>query len=93
MCNFIMEDVMGKEQTQDNVFQSNRFQSNTFQGDMEELKGKVRQLWGKLSDDEIEHCEDQRDRLLKAVEQQYGIPREKADKTLRDIERQCGKAA
>ncbi len=93
LCNVKVEKIMNKEQSQGTVIQGNRFQTDAFQGDMNKLKSKVRQVWGKLSDDEIEHCEDQRDRLLRAVEQQYGIPREKADKTLRDIERQCSKAA
>lgn len=84
---------MSRESAQGDAFQSDRFQSNPFQGDIGELKSKVRRLWGKLSDDEIEHCEDQRDQFLRSVEQQYGIPQEKADKMLRDIERQCSKAA
>lgn len=84
---------MNREQAQDNGFQSTQFQSSSFQGDIDELRNKVRQLWGQLSDDEIEHCEDQRDRFLNAVQKKYGIQKEKVDKTLREIERQCGEAA
>lgn len=83
---------MDKGKQRDVMFQP-QMASGSSQGELAELKKRIRKVWGNLSDVEIEHCEDQRENFLRAVEKKYGIPLEKAEKTLRDIERQCGIAA
>ena len=80
---------MSKEQVQ-----TPQFRIHSFQGDVDELKKKIRQQWGSLlNDEEIEHCTDQRERFLDAVKEKYGLPKEKAEKMLRDMEQQCRDAA
>jgi uncharacterized protein YjbJ (UPF0337 family) len=53
-------------------------------GKWKEIKGKVKEQWGELTDDEIDRIEGKRDQLLGIIQQRYGMAREDAE---RDIER------
>jgi len=52
----------------------------TLQGHWDELKGQVKEQWGKLTDDEIKEIGGRKDQLLAKVKQHYGIGKEKAEK-------------
>jgi uncharacterized protein YjbJ (UPF0337 family) len=51
---------------------------NTVQGNWEELKGKVRQTWGKLTDDDVERVKGNWQELSGKVQKAYGYSKEKA---------------
>lgn len=44
-----------------------------------QLKGKVKQRWGELTDDDVEVIEGKRDRLIGKIQEKYGISREEAE--------------
>ena len=59
---------------------------DTIQGNWKELKGKVREQWGKLTDDDFATMEGRRDQLVGALQKRYGIERDEAERQVRDFE-------
>ncbi len=47
-------------------------------GKWAQLKGQVKEQWGKLTDDEIDELDGRRDQLVGKVQERYGIAREQA---------------
>ncbi len=60
------------------------------QGNWEQFKGKVKQSWGKLTDDDIALLNGHREEFFGKVKENYGIAKEAAEKQLKDIETSCG---
>jgi uncharacterized protein YjbJ (UPF0337 family) len=60
---------------------------NTLKGEWSVIKGKVKQKWGKLTDDDLLEINGQRDQLVGKLQKRYGLAREKAEKELTDFER------
>jgi len=52
------------------------------EGSWAELKGKAKQKWGKLTDDELEAAGGKKEELLGQIRRRYGITREGAEKQL-----------
>jgi len=61
-------------------------------GKFQQLKGKLKETWGRLSDDEIALYEGQRDQFFGKLKEKYGLAREEAEERIREIE-QMQKAA
>lgn len=53
-----------------------------FLGKWTELKGKVREKWGKLTDDEVEELKGDYDQFVGKLQQKYGYTKEKAEEEL-----------
>lgn len=53
-----------------------------FQGKWNQMKGKVKQQWGKLTDDDLNQISGKRDELLGLVQERYGWERERAETEL-----------
>jgi uncharacterized protein YjbJ (UPF0337 family) len=56
--------------------------SDTFKGKWKELKGTVKERWGRLTDDDLEVIDGQLDQLTGKVQQRYGIARDEAQKQI-----------
>ena len=54
------------------------------QGNWKQLKGKVRQQWAKLTDDDFDMIEGKRQELVGRIQERYGIARDQAEK---DVDR------
>ncbi len=54
--------------------------SDTIQGNWKQLKGKVQQQWGKLTDDDFDVIDGKRTELIGRVQERYGIARDQAEK-------------
>ncbi|MGH7803915.1 MAG: CsbD family protein [Candidatus Binatia bacterium] len=52
------------------------------EGTWDQFKGKVRQQWGKLTDDDIERVRGKRDELLGRLKERYGYERDRAEEEL-----------
>lgn len=52
------------------------------EGQWQELKGVVREKWGKLTDDDYEVIAGKKDRLLGKLHVHYGLAKEDAEKEL-----------
>ena len=48
-------------------------------GKWAQLKGRVKEQWGKLTDDEIDELDGRRDQLVGKVQERYGIAREQGE--------------
>jgi len=47
---------------------------DTVKGEWKQFRGKVKEQWGKLTDDDLDRIEGKRDQLLGAVQKRYGLP-------------------
>jgi uncharacterized protein YjbJ (UPF0337 family) len=56
-------------------------------GQLDQLKGKIKESWGKLTDDDMALYEGQSDKFYGRLKELYGIAREGADKRMREIEK------
>lgn len=59
---------------------------DTIQGQWKQVRGRIKEQWGKLTDDDLDRIEGKRDQLLGSVQKRYGIAREEAEKQVRDFE-------
>ena len=56
-------------------------------GNWKQFMGKIKEKWGKLTDDDLTQAEGRRDQLIGRIQERYGIAKEEADRELRDFER------
>jgi uncharacterized protein YjbJ (UPF0337 family) len=54
--------------------------SDQFEGKWKQLKGSVKQRWGKLTDDDITRMSGKKDELVGKLQERYGITREQAQR-------------
>ena len=52
----------------------------TLKGDWNQLKGKAKEKWGELTNDELEQMEGQSDQLVGALQKRYGLSVEEAER-------------
>ncbi|MFB3818285.1 MAG: CsbD family protein [Candidatus Methylomirabilales bacterium] len=55
-------------------------------GMWKQTKGKVKEQWGRLTDDELDRIEGRRDQLLGKLQEKYGWTRDQAERELSDWE-------
>jgi uncharacterized protein YjbJ (UPF0337 family) len=55
-----------------------------FEGRWTQLKGKVREKWGQLTDDDFAQIGGQKDQLVGRVQERYGIAKEQAERDVND---------
>jgi uncharacterized protein YjbJ (UPF0337 family) len=55
-------------------------------GNWKQVKGVVKERWGKLTDDDVDVIAGKRDILLGKVQEKHGIAKEEAEKQLKDFE-------
>ena len=52
--------------------------ADRLQGNWKQVKGSVKERWGKLTDDDIDVIDGQRDQLIGRIQERYGIARDEA---------------
>ena len=57
------------------------------EGNWKQFKGKAKEQWGKLTDDDLDVIAGKRDQLAGRVQEAYGVSKDEAD---RQIERFAG---
>ena len=60
---------------------------HTIEGNWMQLKGKVREKWGKLTDDDVDVIAGKRDQLVGKIKEKYGKTLDEADREVSDFER------
>jgi len=53
---------------------------DTIKGNWKQMKGKVREEWGDITDDEYEHIAGQRDQFVGTLQKKYGYARDEAER-------------
>ena len=61
-----------------------------FQGKWNEIKGKCKEQFGKLTDDDMMRISGKRDELVGCLQKRYGIMKEQAEERLCQWEKSCG---
>ena len=54
-------------------------------GNWMQFKGKVKERWGKLTDDDLDIIEGRQEQLIGKLEQRYGIAKEEAERQFREF--------
>lgn len=54
--------------------------SDQFEGKWKQLKGSVKQRWGKLTDDDLTALSGKKDEFVGKLQERYGITKEQATK-------------
>jgi len=55
-------------------------------GKWKQLKGVLRQQWGKLTDSDYEEIAGSKDKLIGRLQERYGYARDQAEREVRDFE-------
>ena len=56
-------------------------------GNWKQFTGKVKEQWGKLTDDDLTVIDGKRDQLIGRVQERYGIAKDKAEEEVAAWER------
>jgi uncharacterized protein YjbJ (UPF0337 family) len=56
-------------------------------GNWKQFKGKVKEKWGKLTDDDLTTINGRREQLAGVLQQKYGYAKEQAEKELDEFAR------
>lgn len=62
---------------------------DTMQGNWMQLKGKAKERWGKLTDDELDQVEGKRDQLAGKIQEKYGKTKEEAEQEVDEFKKSC----
>lgn len=54
------------------------------EGNWTQLKGKAKEQWGKLTDDDLDVIAGKKDQLLGKIQERHGITKDEAEKQLSD---------
>jgi uncharacterized protein YjbJ (UPF0337 family) len=56
------------------------------EGNWKQFKGKVKEAWGDLTDDEIDQIAGKRDVLIGKIQERYGMEKDEAERRIKDFE-------
>lgn len=56
------------------------------EGNWKQFKGKVKEQWGKLTDDDLDRIAGKKDQLAGRLQESYGIGKEDAERQIREFE-------
>ena len=56
------------------------------EGNWKQMKGKAKETWGNLTDDDLDRIAGKRDQLVGRIQESYGIGRDEAERQVRDWE-------
>jgi len=57
---------------------------NQLEGTWKEIRGRVREQWGRLTDDDLDVIDGKFDQLVGTVQNRYGIAKEEAERSVRE---------
>ena len=56
-------------------------------GNWKQVKGKLKEQWGKLTDDDLDVIAGRRDQLLGRIQERHGVAKEEAERQVQTFER------
>ena len=57
---------------------------NQIEGNWKQFKGKVKEKWGKLTDDDLDTIAGKRDQLVGKLQEKYGMAKDEAEKQINE---------
>jgi len=58
------------------------------EGNWKQIKGRIKERWGDLTDDELDRTEGRREQVAGLLQEYYGMGREEAEEELEDFFRE-----
>lgn len=58
---------------------------NVIEGNWKQFSAKIKDKWGKLTDDDLARAEANRDYLFGKLQEHYGLTKDKAEAKLKEI--------
>jgi len=58
------------------------------EGNWKQLKGKVKEQWGKLTDNDLTELEGNQEQLAGRIQERYGIAKDEAEKQVKEFRKQ-----
>jgi len=55
-------------------------------GNWKQLKGRAKEQWARLTDDDLTFINGKRDQLVGRVQERYGVAKDEADRQVKDWE-------
>lgn len=59
---------------------------NTIKGNWKQFKGKVKEQWGKLTDDDVDVIDGKREQLVGKIQERMGLAQDEAEKQVSNWE-------
>lgn len=63
---------------------------DVIEGNWKQIKSKVKQQWGNLSDEQLDTISGKRDQLIAQIQECYGIARDEAERQVTEWEMRYG---
>ncbi|HFR4926337.1 TPA: CsbD family protein, partial [Legionella pneumophila] len=63
-----------------------KMNKDIFEGKWEEVKGKMKQTWGKLTDDDFKQIEGAHQEIYGKLQKHYGYSKEEAEKMVQEFQ-------
>lgn len=60
--------------------------NDVFKGKWKQFTGEAKKQWGKLTDDQIDQIDGDREKLIGEIQENYGLARDEAEKQVQDFE-------
>jgi len=67
-------------------FWSYEMNEDRIEGNWKQFKGKVKEQWGKLTDDDLDVIAGRRDQLAGKIQERHGVARDEVEKQIKDFE-------
>jgi uncharacterized protein YjbJ (UPF0337 family) len=58
---------------------------DVLEGKWKEMRGRVKEMWGKLTDDDLDRINGKTEQLLGVLQEKYGYAREKAEEEIKRL--------
>jgi uncharacterized protein YjbJ (UPF0337 family) len=71
--------------TREQTKKENEMNEDKIQGNWKQLVGKLKQRWGKLTDDDLKVAEGSGEYLVGRIQERYGIARDEAKKQIKEF--------
>ena len=62
---------------------------DTLKGQWKQLTGKLKEKWGKLTDNDLAIVNGTREQLIGKIQEKYGYAKEQAEKEVAEFEKAC----
>lgn len=58
---------------------------DTIEGNWKQFKGDIQAQWGKLTEDEVDEAQGNRDKLVGKIQERYGLAKTEAERQIDDF--------
>jgi len=60
--------------------------NDIIKGKWKQITGEAKKQWGKLTDDQIDQINGDREKLIGEIQENYGVARDEAEKQVKEFE-------